>query len=53
MPEVSRFFGVIIRMFPETGERHHLPHLHVYYQNETAVYTLNPIELIAGALPRR
>jgi len=53
MPEISRFFGIIIRMFPETGERHHLPHLHVYYQNETAVYTLDPIELIAGTLSRR
>lgn len=40
-------------MFPETGERHHLPHLHVYYQDDTAVYTLDPIDLIAGTLPRR
>jgi hypothetical protein len=53
MPELSRFSGIIIRMFTETGERHHMPHVHVYYQNQVAVYSLNPIELIIGTLPRR
>ncbi len=32
MPELSRFFGIIIRMFAEAGESHHLPHFHAYYQ---------------------
>jgi hypothetical protein len=40
-------------MFIETGERHHMPHLHAYYQNKQAVYSLTPIELVAGELPRR
>jgi hypothetical protein len=53
MPELSRFFGVIIRMYMEVGEPHHLPHFHAYYQDDVAVFTLDPIEMIAGALPRR
>jgi hypothetical protein len=53
MPELSRFFGIIIRMYMEAGQPHHLPHFHAYYQDEVAVFSLNPIELIAGSLPRR
>ena len=53
MPELSRFFGIIIRMYMEVGGPHHLPHFHAYYQNEVAVFSLDPIELIAGGLSRR
>ena len=53
MPELSRFFGIIIRMFWEANEPHHLPHFHAYYQDQVAVYTIDPIELIAGSLSRR
>jgi hypothetical protein len=53
MPEICRFYGIIIRIFIETGERHHTPHIHVYYQDKRAVYGINPIELLAGELPRR
>ena len=31
MPELSRFFGIIIRMYVEAGGPHHLPHFHAYY----------------------
>ena len=53
MPELSRFFGVIIRMYVEAGGPHHLPHFHAYCQDGVAVFGLEPIELIAGSLPRR
>ena len=53
MPELSRFYGIIIRMYMEVGEPHHRPHFHAYYQDEVAVYGLEPIDLIAGSLPRR
>lgn len=52
MPEISRFYGIIIRIFTETGERHHTPHIHVYYQDQKAVYGINSIKLLAGELPR-
>jgi len=53
MPELSRFFGIVIRMYMEVGGPHHLPHFHAYYQNDVAVIGLDPIEIIAGTLPRR
>jgi hypothetical protein len=53
MPELSRFFGIIIRMYMEAGGPHHLPHFHAYYQEAVAVVGLEPIEIIAGNLPRR
>ena len=53
MPEISRFFGIIIRMYVEIGGPHHLPHLHAYYQDEIGIYGIDPIVLIAGSLPKR
>lgn len=37
----------------EAGGPHHLPHFHAYYQDEVAVVGLDPIDVIAGNLPRR
>ena len=53
MPELSRFFGIIVRMYMEVGVPHSTPHFHAYYQNDVAVFGVNPVELIAGSLPRR
>ena len=53
MPELSRFFGIIIRMYLEAAAPHHAAHFHAYYQDQVAVYTIDPVELIAGSLPRR
>jgi hypothetical protein len=53
MPEVSRFFGIIIRMFVEAGGQHHVPHFHAYYQEHVGIYDISKIERLAGSLPRR
>ncbi|MFZ1323282.1 MAG: DUF4160 domain-containing protein [Ignavibacteria bacterium] len=53
MPELSRFLGIIIRMYLEAGERHNTPHFHAYYQNESAVFDIEEIRLIAGNIPKR
>lgn len=53
MPEISRFYGLIIRMFWETGSQHHAPHLHASYQGHVASYHIDSAELLAGSLPRR
>jgi Domain of unknown function (DUF4160) len=53
MPELSRFFGIIIRMFMEVGGPHHVPHFHAYYQEDVGIFSIDPIELIAGSLPKR
>jgi hypothetical protein len=34
VPELCRFFGIIIRMYREAGARHHTPHFHAYYQED-------------------
>jgi hypothetical protein len=53
MPELSRFFGIIIRMYSEPSERHSLAHFHAYYQSHVAVFSISPVALVAGALPQR
>ncbi len=53
MPELSRFFGIVIRMFYEVGGAHHKAHFHAYYQEHAAIYGLDPVALIAGELPLR
>ena len=53
MPELSRFFGIIIRMYAEPLAPHHRPHFHAYYQDAVAVYGLGPVELITGSLGLR
>jgi hypothetical protein len=35
------------------GGRRSLAHFHVYYQEHTAVYSIDPVALIAGYLPQR
>lgn len=53
MPEITRFFGIIIRMYGESGERHSISHLHAYYQEHSVVYGIDPIVCLAGSFPRR
>lgn len=53
MPELSRFFGIIIRMYLEAGGQHHTPHFHAYYAGEAAVFSIEPVELIAGDMPKK
>jgi hypothetical protein len=53
MTEISRFFGIIIRMYPESGMNHHLPHFHVTYQGVTVSYGIDPIGPIRGQLSPR
>ncbi len=41
---ISRFFGVIIRMYAEPGAPHHRPHFHAYCQNSVVIYSIDMIE---------
>ena len=31
MPEISRFYGLVIKMIFNGNDKHHKPHVHVYY----------------------
>lgn len=53
MPEISRFFGIIIRMFVESTSQHHRPHFHAYYQDSSAVFAIDAVEVLGGELPQR
>lgn len=49
MPEISRFYGIIITMFVN---EHNPPHFHVEYQDYKAMITIED-GIIMGTLPRR
>lgn len=53
MPEISRFFGIVVRMFVEAGSPHHRPHFHAYYQGRVAVFAVDAVERVGGSLPAR
>jgi len=53
MPELSRFFGIIVRMYMKAGVQHYRLHFHAYYGDDVAVYSLDSIEVLAGQPPKR
>ncbi len=50
MPEISRFFGIIIRMF---FNDHDPPHFHAVYGDDEALIEIETLAMYAGELPRR
>ena len=50
MPEVSRFFGIVITMY--YGD-HAPPHFHARYGDRKAVVSIAPPEILHGRLPPR
>lgn len=51
MPELSRFFGIIISLRYNDDGKHHLPHIHATYAGYEAVVSFDG-ELLQGALPK-
>lgn len=47
MPEISRFFGIVIGMYYND---HAPPHFHVRYGAQKAVVCIDPLGLLAGRL---
>jgi hypothetical protein len=50
MPEISRFFGIIIRMY---FDDHPPPHFHAIYGKHESQIGINPICVLRGNLPHR
>ena len=50
MPEISRFYGIIIYMFYED---HAPPHFHVKYNEHEAVISLEDFAVTQGKLPAK
>jgi hypothetical protein len=50
MPEISRFFGMVILMY---WDEHNPPHFHVRYGDDRAVINIKSLDLMEGSLSRR
>jgi hypothetical protein len=50
MPTIAIFFGIIVEMY---WLDHNPPHIHVWYQGEEAMVSIETGEITAGHLPRR
>ena len=50
VPELSRFYGIIVTMYVEVGSPHSLPHIHAKYADKKAVYSLEG-QVLRGGLP--
>jgi hypothetical protein len=50
MPEISRFYGIIIRMY---FDDHPPPHFHAFYGEHVAVIDINAASALSGSLPPR
>jgi hypothetical protein len=51
MAVIAMFYGLIISMYYKDNSQHHLPHIHVKYQDEEAVFSISNGQLIEGSLP--
>jgi len=52
MPEIARFYGIIVKMFFREKE-HEPPHVHAIYGEYVGLLDLESGEMIEGDLPAR
>jgi hypothetical protein len=50
MPEISRFFGIVIQMYYND---HNPPHFHVRYGNQKALLAIETLSVLEGSLSPR
>ena len=51
MPELSRFYGIIIKMYFNDTQQHHKPHIHAFYGDYEAVVAVDgELKIIIGWL---
>lgn len=50
MPVISRFYGILIKMY---FREHGIPHFHALYGEYNGVFELATLEMIEGDLPQR
>lgn len=51
MLTISMFYGILVTLFYEDSDRHHLPHFHVRYQGFKASIAIDDARVLAGSLP--
>lgn len=52
MPELCRFYNIVIKMIFDDAPKHHKPHFHVFYAEYKASVGVDG-ELLAGSLPAK
>ena len=52
MPVLSRFYGIVIRMYFLQKE-HNPPHIHAIYGDDVAAITISDGKVLEGALPAK
>ncbi len=52
MPILAMFYGIIVRMYYADNKQHHVPHIHVEYGDEKAVFAIADGKLLAGKFPK-
>lgn len=52
MPEISRFYGIIIKMYFNDIQQHHKPHIHAFYGDYEAVIAIDG-EMLSGSMPSK
>lgn len=50
MPEISRFYGIIIYLYVKD---HYPPHIHAEYGEFEVLYNINTLKIYSGELPTR
>jgi len=50
MPEISRFYGIIIAMF---FDDHYPPHFHARYAEESVAIEIESLRIVEGHIPPR
>jgi hypothetical protein len=53
MPTISMFYGILVLMYFRDNRRHHLPHIHIRYQDEEAAISIADGEVLDGSVPPR
>ena len=48
MPEISRFYGIVIKMF---FDENNPPHFHAYYSGDNVLIDINTLSVFAGRFP--
>ena len=50
MAVISMFYGLVIYLYFTDNKRHHIPHIHVKYQDENAAFSIPDGQLLEGSL---
>lgn len=46
------YYGLIVRMYYFDNQQHNVPHIHVHYQDDSAVVEIPTGKILEGKLPK-